>query len=90
MQGSSAADTDLSHDLDDTPERPSKGIAVAMIVVGLLFLLPFIFLNLAAGPFFSLGAFVGALLTVGWTFGLGIVFLVFGWKRLRATGSDEF
>lgn len=69
-------------------EGPSKPLSVAMIVVGILFLLPFILLSATGGPFFSLNAFISAVLSVGWTFGLGVVFLLFGWNRLRA-GSES-
>lgn len=80
-------DHDEDRELGTDP--PSRGLALLMIVVGILFLLPFIFVSLASGPFFSLGGFISALLTVGWTLGLGVVFLVYGWKRFRVEGASE-
>jgi peptidoglycan/LPS O-acetylase OafA/YrhL len=68
---------------DAEPDHvPSKGLSVLMIIVGVLFLLPFILLSASGGPV-SIQSFLAALLSVGWTFGLGMVFLLFGWSRLR-------
>ena len=83
MLDEAAADEALGED------RPSRGLAYLMVAVGIVFLLPFIFLSLAGGVFFSLGGFVSALLTVGWTFGLGVVFLVYGWRRLRTRLPED-
>ena len=69
--------------LDIPPPKPSYGLAIGMMVVGAVFLLPFVLVSRSGGVFFSLQAFWSALLTVGWTFFLGVVFLLYGWRRLQ-------
>ncbi|MBW3583890.1 MAG: hypothetical protein KY455_12415 [Euryarchaeota archaeon] len=69
--------------------RPSKRGAIAMIIVGALFLLPFALISVSQGLFFSPAAFLEALLTVGWTFFLGVIFLSFGWRRLKTVTEGD-
>lgn len=69
--------------------RPSKRGAIAMVVVGALFLLPFALISVSQGLFFSPAAFLDALFTVGWTFFLGIIFLSYGWRRLKTMAEED-
>lgn len=74
-------DVDAPGELLEDP--PSRAVSWTMVIVGALFLAPFLLLVFARSPVFDPGATLSALFTVGWGVFLGAAFLVMGLRRLK-------